>query len=361
MIVFDGMVQINSSNDYQRAVRREENVDVLDSAVANSLPPLPADVAFFGENGEFFLPTFESQIIQVSKAHPEKEWLYGSVLYDPLLVDAEGKARGDSPSLRAILSDALHDRPTTGWFPKALSKPADAQVMQKLMKSLGGEGMKNLHPPQAWDPNEDGVIRVSAGSSEYHEVSSFFLAALGEHRNHVLLVNVERIQSVPLWQSYAVKKETMKARDTKHPENLVNNKRMDDRECKWLFHGTTCDNVPKIVNQGFNRAFAGRNAVAYGKGVYFARDASYSSCSAYSTPDDLGIQYMFLCRVAVGDWCRGSYGQLTPDPKPRNRFELFDTTVDDETDPSIFVVYHDAQAYPDYLVSFQQTGSSEDC
>ena len=33
--------------------------------------------------------------------------------------------------------------------------------------------------------------------------------------------------------------------------------------------------------------------------------------------------------------------------------ELFDTTVDTVTNPSILVAYHDAQAYPEYLVSFK--------
>ena len=33
--------------------------------------------------------------------------------------------------------------------------------------------------------------------------------------------------------------------------------------------------------------------------------------------------------------------------------ELFDTTVDTITNPSILVAYHDAQAYPEYLVSFK--------
>jgi poly [ADP-ribose] polymerase 10/14/15 len=84
-----------------------------------------------------------------------------------------------------------------------------------------------------------------------------------------------------------------------------------------------------------------------------ARDASYSSHKAYSAPDNKGIQRMFLCRVAVGDWCKGKEGQLTPDPKPHsNQLELFDSTVDNDKNPSIFVVYHDAQAYPEYLVSF---------
>ena len=54
---------------------------------------------------------------------------------------------------------------------------------------------------------------------------------------------------------------------------------------------------------------------------------------------------MFACRVAAGDWCYGRNGQLTPDVKSGN--DLFDCTVDNINDPSIVVVYHDAQAYPE--------------
>ena len=41
-----------------------------------------------------------------------------------------------------------------------------------------------------------------------------------------------------------------------------------------LFHGCGPDVVDKILQQGFNRSFCGKNATFYGKGVYFARDAS---------------------------------------------------------------------------------------
>lgn len=118
-------------------------------------------------------------------------------------------------------------------------------------------------------------------------------------------------------------------------------------------HLITCiRTVPKIQSQGFNRAFAGKNAVVYGKGVYFARDSRYSCCTAYSQPDSAGVQRMFACRVAAGDWCFGNNGQLTPDVKQGN--DLFDCTVDNINDPSIVVVYHDAQAYPEYMIHFTQ-------
>ena len=167
-------------------------------------------------------------------------------------------------------------------------------------------------------PNEFSCVSPrSTTAFHYDQPESLFFRSLEE-----------RVQNIPLWQSYAVKKQTMHTRANDHPDYLVNNKAPDAVERKWLFHGTTKDVSLKIVRQGFNRAFAGRNAVAYGKGVYFARDASYSSQEAYSEPDHKRVQRIFLCRVAVGDWCKGKTGQLTPDTKNHNNLELFDSTVD---------------------------------
>ena len=61
---------------------------------------------------------------------------------------------------------------------------------------------------------------------------------------------------------------------------------------------------------------------------------------------------MFLCRVVVNVYCRGIQNALTP--AVRNDNMLFDTIVDDMANPSIYVTYHDAQAYPEYLVHFGQ-------
>ena len=86
-------------------------------------------------------------------------------------------------------------------------------------------------------------------------------------------------------------------------------------ERRWLFHGTDQGTVDKIIQQGFNRSFCGKNMTKYGKGVYFARDASYSSSPQYSVPNALGVQHMFLCRVVVGEYCKGVKDALTPAPR----------------------------------------------
>jgi hypothetical protein len=124
---------------------------------------------------------------------------------------------------------------------------------------------------------------------------------------------------------------------------------------KWEKNGTAFLNVVfgfhcaavtyKIIQQGFNKSFCGKNATVYGKGVYFARDAAYSADPAYSGLDDNGLQYMMACRVVVGEYCRGQHDALTPDVRDPKTHSLYDSTVgllrnDTMMEPSIYVTYH---------------------
>ena len=127
-----------------------------------------------------------------------------------------------------------------------------------------------------------------------------------------------------------------------------------DPEYRWLFHGTTVETVPKIITNGFNRSYANLFC-SYGRGTYFASMA-YTS-ETFSKPDKFGNQYMFYCRVAVGEWCFGKPELHSPPIKENGitGIELYDTTVDCVPNPSAFVTYHDAQAYPAYLICFRKT------
>jgi len=61
---------------------------------------------------------------------------------------------------------------------------------------------------------------------------------------------------------------------------------------------------------------------------------------------------MFLAKVLVGDYTIGNPGLITPPPKSANGLELYDSVVDAVNNPSIFVIFANAQAYPDYLITF---------
>ena len=89
----------------------------------------------------------------------------------------------------------------------------------------------------------------------------------------------------------------------------------------------------------------------HGRGVYFARDASYSVNYAGSVH---GPRYMYLARVLVGQYYQGKPEMKAPPPKdPSRPAILYESVVDKTGNPSIFVVFHDAQCYPEYLIKFQ--------
>lgn len=212
--------------------------------------------------------------------------------------------------------------------------------------TFAGSGRQHLKKPKHWENNKDVHVAeqfLLKDGAEKQKVIDAFMATLP---SNVKVEQVYRIQNMALWQSYAVKRQTMQA-SSEEPEQV---------EIAWLFHGTREDIAPKIIQQGFNRSFCGYNATWYGKGAYFARDAKYSSSETYSKSDSEGIQRMFLVRVAVGSYCLGVKDALTPKEKSDNT--LYDTTVDDESDPKIYVCYHDGQAYPEYLVYFRQSIST---
>jgi hypothetical protein len=81
--------------------------------------------------------------------------------------------------------------------------------------------------------------------------------------------------------------------------------------------------------------------VAYGCGVYFHSHASYSH--AYAKPSVSGERTMFSARVLIGKTCVGNQNMKVP---PAG----YDTTSDGK---DIFVIYHDAGAYADYLITYR--------
>jgi len=216
---------------------------------------------------------------------------------------------------------------------------------------MGPAGADCLQPPATWadlkDPLVAQLFPVPDGP-EKKLAKEWFMSSLSPA---IKVIQVYRIQNLSLWQSFAVKRQTILSREG---ASASVDGRASDLERAWLFHGTTADIVPKIMQQGFNRSFCGRNATMLGKGVYFARDASYSSSHAYAAPDESGIQRMFLCRVVVGKCCVGVKDALAPGMQDAGKHLLYDTTVDNVRDPSIYVTYHDAQAYPEYLIHFRQ-------
>ncbi|KAK2850446.1 hypothetical protein Q7C36_009229 [Tachysurus vachellii] len=204
-----------------------------------------------------------------------------------------------------------------------------------------------IQPPPTWskmDGSDMEVVVLSPTSEEYKKIEKDFLQS-SQHRDvsPVQVVQIRRIQSQPQWQRYCVLKQAV---DKKYPKQ---------KNERFLYHGTTKEICQKINRNGFNRSFCGRNAVAHGEGTYFAKEAWYSCHDQYSNPDENGLKYIYRARVVTGSPCKSRAGMKEPDPlDPKDpRAGIHDCAVDNFQNPFIFVVFCDAGAYPDYLISFK--------
>ena len=91
---------------------------------------------------------------------------------------------------------------------------------------------------------------------------------------------------------------------------------------------------------------------AFGQGCYFARDASYSN--GYAAKDQQGMKRMYLVRVLTGEYTQGSSSMIVAPPKdPNDSTVLYESVVNTTSNPTIFVVFYDADAYPEYLITYK--------
>uniref|UniRef100_A0A3B3CCN9 Poly [ADP-ribose] polymerase n=1 Tax=Oryzias melastigma TaxID=30732 RepID=A0A3B3CCN9_ORYME len=183
-------------------------------------------------------------------------------------------------------------------------------------------------------------INVSLQSSkEYKLVKEAFKMTARQ-----TVIKIERLQNIHLRRAYEAQKKHI----------AFKNATLGGESENTLFHGTSHENCNSIMNNGFNRSFAGQNATAYGEGTYFAVNASYSAQSTYSKPGADGSQLMFVVRVLTGVYAQGQKGMKVPPLRNAQQpNERFDSVVDDINNPSMYVVFHDDQAYPDYLITFK--------
>uniref|UniRef100_A0A8C7HV76 Poly [ADP-ribose] polymerase n=1 Tax=Oncorhynchus kisutch TaxID=8019 RepID=A0A8C7HV76_ONCKI len=194
--------------------------------------------------------------------------------------------------------------------------------------------------PQHWDAMPANTschsCLIQPGSPEHNEVLNLFRATCPN-----IVLKIERIQNPSLWRNLQIKKDEMELRNG-HKNNE-----------KRLFHGMCHTTINHINHHGFNRSYAGKNAAMYGNGTYFAVSARYSASNTYSRPDPQGQKYIFLCRVLTGDFTTGRQGMIVPPAKNTTSAQLYDSVTDNLSGPSMFVVFNDIQAYPEYLITFR--------
>ena len=232
------------------------------------------------------------------------------------------------------------------------TRPAAGRLVARL-ENLIEEIRKDDELPSSWSavPGQDQyqvrAVPLPPGSAEYAEVAGLFARDCPAHP----VVSIERVQNKEQWNLYRQKRQAMEARLPPEGSESAGLAQVGANE-RRLFHGTRRETVSLINQKSFNRSYCGQNATAYGRGTYFACRSSYSAQPTYSPPDAQGRRCMYLARVLVGASVPGTSAMKEPPRLPGDPTRTYDSTCDSGPSPSMYVVYHDAQAYPEYLITF---------
>ncbi|NWU40255.1 PAR14 polymerase, partial [Hylia prasina] len=250
-------------------------------------------------------------------------------------VELENAYKGKQKTVEVIIGERIC---TVDMERKAA---VDAQGRQiPIIRVDKSEDQKSTVLPPTWDHMENErlkIVELKPDSREYKDVQERFLQTCQSFK----IEKIERVQNLYFWKNYQIKKCEM---DKKNGHK--NNERL-------LFHGTSQESLTFINKHGFNRSYAGMHAANFGNGTYFAVNANYSANDTYSKPDVNGRKYMYLARVLVGEYSLGRKGSITPARKNvSNSVDLFDSSTDNVNQPSMFIIFNDIQAYPEYLITF---------
>ncbi|CAG2225532.1 unnamed protein product [Mytilus edulis] len=167
----------------------------------------------------------------------------------------------------------------------------------------GPRPVNNVQPPQPgfkdkWEHTDRGdlqIVELKKDSCEYKGIETSFL----QNNTGYQTIKISRIQNSSLYTAHmSFGNEFMKMAAKQHPRSYM----------KYLWH-----------------------ACAYGDGVYFATDPSYSSQDRYSVPDGRGVKRVYQCSVFVGRYIKGEKCIKEP-PKDKDNVR-YDSTVDDLNNP----------------------------
>ena len=84
-----------------------------------------------------------------------------------------------------------------------------------------------------------------------------------------------------------------------------------------------------------------------GRGVHFAKNFNYSAYYTLSLPN-VG-RNIYQCKVLTGEYAAGNELPF----KPGSKTTKYDSTVFDVTNPIVFFIFSENQAYPEYLIYFR--------
>lgn len=240
----------------------------------------------------------------------------------------------------------LDNQPHTINFEKMqehnIASGKSAQISRKLLEldDLGDSVPEDDYSVLSNFPE---ATKVDEESDEFQNVVKQFYETIQEYHSKIRIIQVEKLMNKLLYNQYKLKKASVLQRAT-YPQIE-----------RTLYHGTSESSVKEICVHGFNRSFCGKNATVYGQGVYFAVNSALSVQDQYSPPNADGYKFIFVSKVLTGDYTKGCHSIKTAPLKETGDIPLrYDSVTDNITKPSMFVIFNDTQAFPEYLITCQR-------
>ncbi|KAL5021468.1 hypothetical protein ScPMuIL_000623 [Solemya velum] len=208
--------------------------------------------------------------------------------------------------------------------------------------------------PDSWKPMSDkteiDVFPIPNLTNSIVDVEKQFMDSV-QKGNHAFkvpnvqklkVIEIKRIQNKTLYKQYAAKRLQL---EKQNPTGTKNEQNCGMEQTRQLY---------SINTNGFNRGYCGKHGTWFGQGVYFTPDASYSARAWLAQPGVSQKQFMYQSLVLTGEYTLGKKDmRAAPSKDPKDPLKLYDSVVNDVNNPEEFVIFHDTQAYPEFLITFQ--------
>ena len=212
-------------------------------------------------------------------------------------------------------------------------------ILTEKQNSLQANPLLSSSFPPEWEPQDDDVElkSVKRNSSEWLDIENSVRKTIPD----VAILEVQRIQNKFLYVKYDLCKKRMHVKN----KGMVNEKR--------LFHGSRNVSPHKIYESehGFDFRYGGQGM--WGKGAYFAVNASYSA-NSYEFRTSHG-QQIFMAFVLTGDskTMPSKPSLVTPPSKEDGSGGLYDSVNGTTGSSQVYIVYDHDKCYPAYLITYR--------
>ena len=198
--------------------------------------------------------------------------------------------------------------------------------------------------PLFWDEHssreEFKLVLLDPLQDEFHRISAYFLQSMP----HCEIRRIDRIQNKLLWMKYRDRARQMYNYDQVLGEMS-------------LFHGTGSHKPEEIYtgDASFDMRYCQKGM--WGRGNYFAVNASYSNSFAHTDKD--GVRQMLMANVLTGHshQCNSDRSLTKPPFRPSQGVGTvkcrYDSVCGFTGGSKVYITYDNDRAYPAYLISYK--------